>query len=60
MVVKKSLEIVTEQVHLDGSFKRGGRIRVVECLRHMGTDQRLLTLSLSASYLLSLLLVLRL
>ena len=34
MAVKKdSLEIVIKQVHLEGGFKRGGRIRVAECLR---------------------------
>ena len=32
-VVKNSLEIVIEQVRLEGGFKRGGRIRVAECLR---------------------------
>ena len=31
--MKNSLEIVTEQVRLEGGFKRGGRIRVAECLR---------------------------
>ena len=30
---KDSLETVTEQVGLEGGFKRGGRIRVAECLR---------------------------
>ena len=34
-VKKDSLEIVTEQVRLEGGFKRGGRIRVVECLRQI-------------------------
>ena len=33
MAVKNSLEIVIEQVRLEGSFKRGCRIRVVVCLR---------------------------
>ena len=28
-----SLEIVIEQLRLEGGHKRGGRIRVVECLR---------------------------
>ena len=32
MAVKNSLEIVIEQVHLEGGFKRAGRIRVAECL----------------------------
>ena len=31
---KDSLEIVIEQVRLEGSFKREGRIRVAACLRH--------------------------
>ena len=33
--VKNSLEIVIEQVRLEGGFKRGGRIRAVECLRQI-------------------------
>ena len=33
--VKNSLEIVIKQVHLEGGFKRGGRIRVAECLRQI-------------------------
>ena len=32
---KDSLEIVIEQVRLEGGFKRGGRIRVAECLRQI-------------------------
>ena len=28
-----SIEIVIEQVRLEGGFKRGGRIKVEECLR---------------------------
>ena len=35
MAVKNSLEIVIVQVHLEGGFKRGGRIRVAECLRQI-------------------------
>ena len=31
--VKNSLEIIIEQVRPEGGFKRGGRIRVAECLR---------------------------
>ena len=31
--VKNSLEIIIKQVCLEGGFKRGGRIRVAECLR---------------------------
>ena len=31
---KGSLKIVIEQVHLEGSFKRGGRIKVAECLMY--------------------------
>ena len=37
--VKNSLEIVIKQVRLEGSFKRGGRIRVVECLRQIVPDR---------------------
>ena len=33
--VKNSLEIVIKQVHLEGGFKRGGTIRMVECLRQI-------------------------
>ena len=33
--VKNSLEIVIKQVRLEGGFKRGRRIRVVECLRQI-------------------------
>ena len=33
--VKNSLEIVIKQVSLEGGFERGGRIRVVECLRQI-------------------------
>ena len=35
MAAKNSLEIIIKQVHLEGNFKRGGRIRVVECLRQI-------------------------
>jgi len=35
MAVKNSLEIIIKQVHLEGGFKRGGRIRVAECLRQI-------------------------
>ena len=31
--VKNSLEIIIKQVRLEGGFKRGGRIKVAECLR---------------------------
>ena len=33
--VKNSLEIIIKQVHLEDCFKRGGRIRVDECLRQI-------------------------
>ena len=33
--VKNSLETIIKQVHLEGGFKRGGRIRVAECLRQI-------------------------
>ena len=36
--VKNSLEIVIKQVRLEGGFKRGGRIRVAECLRQIVPD----------------------
>ena len=36
--VKNSLEIIIKQVRLEGSFARGGRIRVVECLRQIVPD----------------------
>ena len=35
MAVKNSLEIIIKQVHLEGGFKRGSRIRVAECLRRI-------------------------
>ena len=35
MAVKNSLEIIIKQVRLEGGFKRGGRIRVAECLRQI-------------------------
>ena len=37
--MKNSLEIVTEQVLLAGGFKRGGRIRVAECVRQIAPDR---------------------
>ena len=37
--VKNSLEIVIKQVRLEGGFKRGGRIRVAECLRQIVPDR---------------------
>ena len=37
--VKNSLEIIFKQVHLEGGFERGGRIRVVECLRQIVPDR---------------------
>ena len=36
--VENSLEIVIKQVRLEGGFKRGGRIRVAECLRQIVPD----------------------
>ena len=36
---KKSLEIIIKQVHLEGGFERGGRIRVAECLRQIVPDR---------------------
>ena len=36
---KNSLEIVIKQVRLEGGFKTGGRIRVVECLRQIVPDR---------------------
>ena len=33
--MKNSSEIIIKQVRLEGGFKRGGRIRVVECLRQL-------------------------
>ena len=37
--VKNSLEIIIKQVRLEGGFKRGGRIRVAECLRQIVPDR---------------------
>ena len=37
--VKNSLEITINQVRLEGGFKRGGRIRVAECLRQIVPDR---------------------
>ena len=37
--VKNSLEIIIKQVCLEGGFERGGRIRVVECLREIVPDR---------------------
>ena len=37
--VKNRLEIVIKQVRLEGGFKRGGRIRVAECLRQIFPDR---------------------
>ena len=37
--VKNSLEIVIKQVHLEGGFERGGRIRMAECLRQIVPDR---------------------
>ena len=37
--VKKSLEIISKQVRLEDGFKRGGRIRVAECLRQIVPDR---------------------
>ena len=41
MAVKRadSLEIVTEQVDLDGGFERGRRLRVAECLKQTVPDR---------------------
>ena len=33
--VKNSLEIIIKQMSLEGSFKRGGRIRVAVCLKQI-------------------------
>ena len=40
--VKNSLEIVIVQVHLEGGFKRGGRIRVFEanCSKQMDRHKK--------------------
>ena len=35
MAVTSSLEIIIKQVHLEGGFNRGGRIRVADCLRQI-------------------------
>ena len=35
MAVKKSLKIIIKQVRLEGGLKRGGRMRVLECLRQI-------------------------
>ena len=35
IAVKNSLEIIIKQVRLEGGFKRGGIIRVAECLRQI-------------------------
>ena len=43
--VKSSLEIVVEQVRLEGGFKRGGRIRVAECLRQIVLDTVMVVLT---------------
>ena len=37
--VKNSIEIIIKQVHLEGGFERGGRIRVAECLRQIVLDR---------------------
>ena len=37
--VKNSLEIDIKHVRLEGGFKRGGRIRVAECLRQIVPDR---------------------
>ena len=47
-VVKNSLEIVTEQVHLEGGYKRGGRIRVAKCMRQNVPDRGSTLISNSA------------
>ena len=36
----KKLEIVIKQVRPEGSFERGGRIRVAECLRQIVSNRR--------------------
>ena len=38
-VKKRSLEIIIKQVCLEGGFKRGGRMRVAECLRQIVPDR---------------------
>ena len=37
--VKNSSEIISKQMHLEGGFERGGRIRVAECLRQIVPDR---------------------
>ena len=37
--VKNSLETIIKQVHLEGGFERGGRIRVAECLIQIVPDR---------------------
>ena len=37
--VKNSLEIIIKQVHLEGGFKRGGRMRVAESLSQTVPDR---------------------
>ena len=37
--MKNSLEIIIKQVRLGGDFKRGGRIRLAECLRQIVPDR---------------------
>ena len=37
--VKNSLERIIKEVHLEGGFERGGRIRVAECLRQIVPDR---------------------
>ena len=43
-VKKDSLEIVIKQVHLEGGFKRGGRIRVFEanCSKQRGQHKKMI------------------
>ena len=37
---ENSLEIIIKQVHLEGGFERGSRVRVVECLRQTVPDRQ--------------------
>ena len=37
--MKNSLELVIEQVRLEGGFKRGGRIRAADCLRQIVSNR---------------------
>ena len=47
---KDSSEIIIEEVRLEGGFKRGGRIRVVECLRQNFSQIRMVLLWCKSTY----------